>query len=563
MNVTRLYPQLALAAALVLGIPASAAAPHVCHGMEMFNAAGLPPAPLRDGIGTSEFPMTARVPKARQYMRQGIALLHCFWFFEAYRSFLEVTRLDPASPLGYWGLYLVYGNFSGYDQQAKEQLGQALERINNAGEHEQYYLRASRLKTEKDDRKGYIREMESLIDRFPDDIDARLFLALELLSGYDTDGKPREGHAYSQSILEALLARHPDNVGANHYYVHAYEMSSHPTTALSAAERLVSLAPKSAHIVHMPGHIYFRTGDYARARQAFLASMKVDEAYLASEKVGAADDWNHAHNLAYLIATCAEDGRYADGQRFARKLEEVAAEPAHAANGGATMYTRAETGDFALARLQARYGDWAAAARNQLRFPIDEAHVHAQAKAYRDGLRRYLSGMAALAAGRVGDAARDADAVDAVLWRLQRSSDEDAPRNVRRILGLASYDLRANVVAARGALDEAVGLLRAAEKLESEVGYSEPPQFWRPVDESLGQIYLRAKRWEDARDAFQRALKVRPNNGFSLFGVGSAEAGAGNIAKAKSAFAAMLKVWADADPDLPSLKEARAWLAAH
>ena len=114
---------------------------------------------------------------------------------------------------------------------------------------------------------------------------------------------------------------------------------------------------------------------------------------------------------------------------------------------------------------------------------------------------------------------------------------------------MASYDLRANVVAARGQLDEAVRLLRAAEKLESEIGYSEPPQLWRPVEESLGQIYLRAKRWDDARDAFTPALKARPNNGFSLFGVGSAEA--------------MLKVWANGDADLPSLKEARAWLAAH
>jgi tetratricopeptide (TPR) repeat protein len=554
---------LALVTNLLAANGLATAEPHACHGMQMFDTAGLPPEPVRDGVGASEFPMTTRVPKARQLMRQGMALLHCFWHFEAYRSFLEVARLDPSSPMGYWGIYLVYTNFNGYDAQAKEQLAKAVKRIGNASEHEKYYVRAAQLLTEKDDRKGYIREMETLIDRFPDDIDARLLLALELLHGYDADGKPNEGQLYSQTMLAALLARHPDNVGANHYLVHALETSRHPESALAAAEKLPSLAPRSAHIVHMPGHIYYRIGDYAHARQAFLASMKVDEAYLAAERVRAGDDWNYPHNLAYLVATCAEDGRYAEGQRLARKLEAIAAEPAHAASAGAFMYTRAETGDFALARLQMRYGDWAAAANNPLAFPIDESHVHEQAKTYRQGLRSYIAGMAALSGGRLEEAARDANALDAALWQLQRSVGDDAPKNVRRILGLASYDLRANLVARQGQLDAAVKLMQAASKLEAEIGYSEPPPYWRPIDESLGQIYLRARKWNEASQAFTRALAARPNNGFSLSGLGAAEAGSGHVAEAARAYRALLEVWAEADANLPALLEARAWIASH
>lgn len=554
---------LVLATSLTAANGTALAEAHACHGMQMFDVAGLPPEPIRDGIGASEFPLTTRVPKARQLMRQGMALMHCFWHFEAYRSFLEVTRLDPASPMGYWGLYLVYTNFNGYDAQAKEQLAKALKLLGNASDHEKYYLRASQLLTDKDDRNGYLREMEALIDRFPDDVDARLLLALELLRGYDADGRPNEGQLYSQTILDGLLARHPDNVGANHYLVHALETSSHPQSALAAAEKLPLLAPRSAHIVHMPGHIYYRLGDYARAREAFLSSMSVDEAYLRAEKVAAGDDWNYPHNLAYLVATCAEDGRYAEGQRFARKLESVAAEPARAAGAGASMYTRAETGSFALARLQMRYGDWSAAAENPLAFPIDESHVHEQAKIYRQGLRSYIAGMGALAAGHVDDGAHHADALDAALWQLSRSSDDKSPKNVRRVLGLASYDLRGNLTARRGQLDAAVKLMQAAEKLEAEIGYSEPPPFWRPIDESLGEIYLRARKWTEAKQAFTRALAVRRNNGFSLAGLAAAEAGAGHVREATEAYRALLKVWSSADATLPPLIEARAWLAKH
>ncbi len=51
-----------------------------------------------------------------------------------------------------------------------------------------------------------------------------------------------------------------------------------PERALASADILTSLAPKSGHNVHMPGHIYNRIGDYKRAHDAFVASVKVDSA---------------------------------------------------------------------------------------------------------------------------------------------------------------------------------------------------------------------------------------------------------------------------------------------
>jgi hypothetical protein len=63
-------------------------------------------------------------------------------------------------------------------------------------------------------------------------------------------------------------------------------------------------------MVHMPGHIFFRVGDYERARLTFLAALRVDREYMDRQHVSERDDWNYMHNLAYLIADCAEEGRY-------------------------------------------------------------------------------------------------------------------------------------------------------------------------------------------------------------------------------------------------------------
>ena len=41
------------------------------------------------------------------------------------------------------------------------------------------------------------------------------------------------------------------------------------------------------------------------------------------------------------------------------------------------------------------------------------------------------------------------------------------------------------------------------------------------------------------------------------------EAGAGHLSEAATAYSAAVKVWAEGDSNLPALKEARAWLAAH
>ena len=94
-----------------------------------------------------------------------------------------------------------------------------------------------------------------------------------------------------------------------------------PEEALESAEIVASLAPKSGHIVHMPGHIYYKLGDYKKAHDQFVEAMKVDSAYMAEQDISEVDNWNYVHNLNYLIANCAQDGRYEEGLRYARFLE--------------------------------------------------------------------------------------------------------------------------------------------------------------------------------------------------------------------------------------------------
>lgn len=541
----------------------------------------LPPPPLMQGIGDASLKITTGSEQAQAYFNQGLRLLHCFWDFEAYRAFKEAARLDPSAAMAYWGEYAALkmtGRHGSIQEEKDAALAKAKSLADYASDHEQLYIRAAE-RAEKagdsNDSTAYRSVMETLIDRYPDDLDAQAFLALEEMGGYKTNGHPRGGEIYSQAILRNLLAAHPDNAAANHYWIHAMEDSSRPEEALRSADVLGRLAPNSGHMVHMPGHIYWRVGDYERARQSFMASVQVDEAYMAAQQIRPEEDWNYAHNLAYLIAACAEAGRYQEGLEWATKLRGMPAPT------GMTSSRFAIWAGGSVARLRIRFSDWKAVESEAVEFGTGAGAPSPAAKDYAEGLSLYARGMAAVEHGEAKPAAKQSEALDAMLWRLEASKsvekdedkdrdktknqepEEDDPAGVLNLLGTMSLDLRANIQSLQGGDEEALQLFQKAIEKEKNLGYSEPPQFYRPEQESLGYAYLRTHQWDKAREAFGEALKQRPKSGHALYGIALSYALADDAPKAVKAYQDFLASWQNADIDLPQIKRAKSWLAAH
>jgi Flp pilus assembly protein TadD len=430
--------------------------------------------------------------------------------------------------------------------------------MDRASAHEQFYLRAVLKRQQKDGDDAFHREMEALVDKYPDDIDAKLFLAISSPYGYDGDGRPKQRALYPILLVRSVLAEHPDNAAANHYLIHLLEAGPHAADALPAAEALGRLAPNSGHTVHMPGHIYYKLGDQTRARTAFLSSLTVDRDYMQREHVSPLDDWNYAHNLSYLVASDAEAGRYREAAEMAAKLDALTpnpdlstGRPQFAIGLGATTV-----------RLQIRFGNWQAAIEHPVEIG-DEKLAGAPARLYRDGLLAYARAMSALENKNFDAAGHESDLLDALQWRLESDPQPDGgkPDQVFHLLEMLSLDLRGNLQCAQGHMQEGVELLKlAAEKERNDVGYAEPPTYSRPESESLGYAYLRAREFQKARAAFQQELDERPNSGHALYGIAMSYELGGDRTEAKQGWATFLASWQNADPDLPMLKHARAAL---
>jgi tetratricopeptide (TPR) repeat protein len=495
----------------------------------------LPPAKFLEGIGTSTFKIATKSEQAQKYFAQGVALLHDFWDFEAYRSFKEAIRLDSSAVMPYWGLYSAIGATEGPDFENDKKL--AIRKLkalkDKANEHERLYAEAILLRDApgESSRKQYQQKLEIIVHKYPQDVDAKLFLALSKMSGYDVDLNPREGQIYSEYLLRDVLKSDPDNAGAHHYWIHLMENCC-PEEAIKSSERIRQLTPGAAHMVHMPGHVYYKLGQYQKAHEAFLEAVAVDSVYMKKQGIPEVDTWNYIHNINYLLSNSAENGHYKTALYYAEKLQNMPVTKERKAKYEGRFFYQ---GIIAPAKMELCFGYYKKAA-DRLRLINDKDSIFTgKAIGYKDGLYYFALGMDAVKRGKADEAKKFSDALDAHLYRNSKQSNPDDVIAARRLgdLNVASLELQGLIKSLENNDQEAIRILQTAQKKEHELGYSEPPSYARPVLISLGEVYLKAGNYDLAIKAYEDLAKKRPNSANALWGLYKVYKKKGDTVKAK------------------------------
>jgi tetratricopeptide (TPR) repeat protein len=568
-----------------------------CHAMptpaEIVAPANLPAPQKLTGIGNLHFPISSHNPETQAWFDQGINMVFDFWDYEANRAFEQAIRTDPDCAICHWGLAESLGIHNGeVEGYAHEELMKAVALRSHANKREQMYIDAAQAEGAEDpDAKGAKSKknasaeaiLRKIVQKYPQDETAQLMLSEEVGAGYDDDGKPRKGTEESMAILQAILKQTPDSSAANHLWIHAVEASPHPEQALHSANVLATLAPASGHMTHMPGHIFYRTGNYERAQVSFDLSQSVDETYMQSQHISADDDWNYVHNLMYSIANLLESGRMTEAAVVSNKL--TAARGARAA----TLYpwsTRDSISRLSpLLPLALRSGDWervqalSSAAAPPASFP--------NLQALATSLTTFANGMISVNNNHLDEARKDSAELDAELWRISQQVEEQnaatekakpkepaKPENhaqptdpmlpsLLKNLAILSLELRAAILIPSGKLPEAKALFAQARREERALGYREPPAFIRPVAEQEAELLMNAGDTTEAEKALHLALDDRPNSGFPLYGLALLAEKSGNTQQTDAAYDHFLTAWKGADPELPQIKHAQQWAKDH
>ena len=572
-----------------------AAAPHLAaqsamppmEGMHAFPPPDQLPPPIRmTGIGNSHIAIKA-TPEAQAWFDQGLSLIHDFWDYESARAFEQGIRVDPNCAMCYWGLAQAEGmRGTGAKTYADQALEQAVHLEGKASKTDRLYIEAARAESQQQEGESprAIALYRELVKKNPHDIEARIFLAGALGDGYDDKGDPKPGTKEKIEILEGVLKDAPNDSAANHYWIHAMEPSNHPERAINNAALLASLAPTSGHMVHMPGHIYYRVGDYASADHWFTASMETDERYLKEQHVSVDDDWNYVHNMMYAIANLMEQGRLEEANALSDHLAAARGELS------ATLYVWSARDQMSRVSrrlpVALRTGDWSAVLTLVDDTNLPDATNTANLRFLRDELRSFAIGMQAVEDGDLATAQSASAQMDAGLWRQDHDSASDgkasqdgaaaaATKNDKptapvdpdaiagplvQTLSIASLELRGSIAIAEGHLDAGKKLYTRAIADEKKLGYHEPPMYIRPVAETEGEALLRAKDYSGAKVAYQKALDERPKSGWELYGIARADELAGNTAAAQTEYTSFLKAWPSADAALPEMEHAKAEL---
>lgn len=302
---------------------------HSAHG-EVFNEGPRQAAYLMNGTGRIDFPVTTTSDKAKQFVLQGIGQLHGFWYFESERSFRQAAALDEGCAIAYWGMAM--SNRKNVDR-AKGFIKEAKERMGNATSYEQKWIKAfdqfinKEAKTDEEKRKratAYVASLEDILFDYPNDLEAKAFLAEFLWSATREKLPIVSYHAIDAMVQDVLLVQ-PDHP-IHHYKIHLWDRKK-PELALQSAAQCGPAAPSIAHMWHMPGHIYSKLHRYHDAAFQQEASARVDHAHMQRDMVLPDQIHNFAHNNEWCIRNLLHIGRVSDALSLSKNMIELPQHP--------------------------------------------------------------------------------------------------------------------------------------------------------------------------------------------------------------------------------------------
>jgi peroxiredoxin len=526
---------------------------HSQHG-EVFNEGPRQKAYLMEGMPKIEFPVTTKNPEAKLFVLQGIGQLHGFWYYEAERSFRQAAALDPDCAIAYWGMALA--NLDN-PNRGKKFMVECVKRKANAGEHERMYIDAldAWFKADSGKRKErnetYTKALERILYKYPDDLEARSLLALQLWKNRDA-GTPITSFLAVDALLDQVFAKNPMHP-AHHYRIHLWD-NERAENALGSAALCGQSSPGIAHMWHMPGHIYSKVRRYEDACWQQEASARVDHAHMMRDRVLPDQIHNFAHNNEWFIRNMIHVGRSRDAVELAKNMISLPRHP---------KYNTLDKGSSALGRSRlwdslTKFEMW-----NELLALTETPYLEATEKEaeqqkrfkfitialYRLGETLHADANVAIIQQQVDDLVEDQQkAVAAAEAKAKEARKSNA--DVRRAVDAAKRPFESKLNAARKLLQElqghqaiAAGDYKTGHELLKKAGGQDAGY--------LAWVQFKAGQVEDAIKAAQNHVASHKNEVIPLLQLTEIQFHAGKLEDAKKTFAELREISGSVDLSAP------------
>ena len=508
-------------------------------------------------LGKIEFP-TSGSPQAQTCFLRGVAALHSFWYEEAAAQFRECTQAEPDFMMGYWGEAMTHNHaiWAEQDATAARKVLAKIQVTPKLTGREQAYISAVQVLYGAGDKLSrdiaYSKAMQKIYNDDPHDLEAACFYALSLLGTVRPGDKSFSRQMRAGAIAMDVFQKNPNHPGAAHYIIHAFDDPEHAILALPAARRYAQIAPDAHHARHMPAHIFLQLGMWPEEIASNISAWQASVNWV--ERRGLPLTLRDYHSLYWELYGRLQQGQYSDAEKLLEQKRKDMADTQEKAN----LYAAQMAAAYMIETQR-----WDLAGRIFLMVGIQDAVISpggrpggehaAHAPGPSDAMMAFAAGYAAAATGSPGLQSCIA-ALDAIAKGITAPEMRHRARQVEiqklELQGLDASRTRNHEVAIE-TLQKAVALE------ETNSPPSGPPDAIKPPHELLAEVLLAAGRNQEAAQMFAVSLARQPNRARSVLGSARAAHAMGDAEVAAQAYADFLRLWREADLNLPELAEAR------
>merc|ERR1719209_377622 len=196
--------------------------------------------------------------------------------------------------------------------------------------------------------KRIFKSFQKLTTRFPEETEAALFYAVALTATLKHDKKKTDKFEKTKNLLEELELNNPTHPGLIHYTIHLLdtpvlfykgntrfldemiepiEQKDHAASvARRAADNYLKVATSGCHALHMPSHIYMRFGNWSRALDSNLVSIKACDEFSKDRgfsDVDLYDESNLYHSIEFAQYNFLQRGQYKEANKMLLRINRI------------------------------------------------------------------------------------------------------------------------------------------------------------------------------------------------------------------------------------------------
>ena len=484
--------------------------------------------PADKEYGSVNFQITGS-EKVKEDFSLGLALLHSFEYDEAEKVFARVIDEDPQCAMAYWGVAM--SNFHPlWAPPLEPELTKGTKAIDiarsikNKTARETDYIEAIGAyydKAKEADHRTraarFEKASETVYNKYPNDKEAAIFYALSLNAAADPNDKTYAKQKKAGTILNALYPDQPNHPGVVHYIIHTYDSPELAHLGLEPARKYASIAPSSAHALHMPSHIFTRLGLWNECISSNLASVSSAQCY--AQQAGMDGHWDEElHAMDYLVYAYLQKG---DNEQAKKQLDHL------------KTITKVQPTNFKVAyvfaSMPSRY-----VLENRLWKEASNIEPHVKDFAWNEypwqrAIVHFTRAMGSVHENNLAQAETEIKELQSLQAKLLQQKDAYKAAQVEIQLKTAQAWLQLK----KGNKNEAVEQMKIAAQLEDKTEkHPVTPGEVLPAKELLGDMLLELKRYEEALQAYEQNLAKHPNRFNGIYGAYLAAEKLGNSDKA-------------------------------